>query len=364
MSHLEVSNNFENVFFETICTICTSKNIEYIFPCLNGTCLDCFKEFLFYDLKKYNSMRYSINIKFRCMFKCQCEISFEMIQNIILGDERLKTEYYDTLFLIYISNTPDIYNCPNNNCKNVNFLPNINAKTNKGDNNSLSLEMQECLYACSSCKTKIKLNNIINMKEPDFFLEYRNIIYHFVEFKSYIFKVYTSKICKKCNSFIEKIDGCNHITCNRCGYAFCYKCSDNWLNHKEKYCQGINCNLYQDSLNLQYLYFLFAYIFMVLFIRLIYEFPIILKFLWLMSKSFFFICYLGIDFSMVFMMCIQLFKMKNPRKFSFLLIGFFMAQFLEIYILSPPFSIMQTIIMKKFAWVLFVIFGLFQTYFK
>ena len=33
--------------------------------------------------------------------------------------------------------------------------------------------------------------------------------------------------CKKCGIFIEKNQGCNHITC-RCGHQFCYICGEPW----------------------------------------------------------------------------------------------------------------------------------------
>ncbi|XP_076898859.1 E3 ubiquitin-protein ligase RSL1-like [Bidens hawaiensis] len=29
--------------------------------------------------------------------------------------------------------------------------------------------------------------------------------------------------CSKCNFYVERVDGCNHISC-RCGHQFCYKC--------------------------------------------------------------------------------------------------------------------------------------------
>ena len=33
--------------------------------------------------------------------------------------------------------------------------------------------------------------------------------------------------CKKCKTIVEKIQGCNHITC-RCKYQFCYVCGAKW----------------------------------------------------------------------------------------------------------------------------------------
>ena len=33
--------------------------------------------------------------------------------------------------------------------------------------------------------------------------------------------------CSRCKYWVEKNDGCNHMTC-RCGYEFCYICGDKY----------------------------------------------------------------------------------------------------------------------------------------
>ncbi|KAM0949237.1 putative transcription factor C2H2 family [Dioscorea sansibarensis] len=33
--------------------------------------------------------------------------------------------------------------------------------------------------------------------------------------------------CPKCNFFVEKVEGCLHVTC-RCEFQFCYRCGRNW----------------------------------------------------------------------------------------------------------------------------------------
>ncbi|XP_034601306.1 E3 ubiquitin-protein ligase RSL1 [Setaria viridis] len=35
------------------------------------------------------------------------------------------------------------------------------------------------------------------------------------------------KRCPKCQFFVDKIDGCAHISC-RCGFEFCYRCGTTW----------------------------------------------------------------------------------------------------------------------------------------
>jgi hypothetical protein len=45
-----------------------------------------------------------------------------------------------------------------------------------------------------------------------------------IDQKSQIWIKKYSKKCPKCGIFIEKISGCDHMTCQRCKYQFCWEC--------------------------------------------------------------------------------------------------------------------------------------------
>ncbi|KAI8869873.1 hypothetical protein GQ42DRAFT_163139 [Ramicandelaber brevisporus] len=53
-----------------------------------------------------------------------------------------------------------------------------------------------------------------------------------------------TKDCPKCQSAIEKNGGCNHMTCRKCNYHFCWVCMGPWTEHGQTY---YNCNRFNED---------------------------------------------------------------------------------------------------------------------
>jgi ariadne-1 len=53
-----------------------------------------------------------------------------------------------------------------------------------------------------------------------------------------------TKECPKCNSTIEKNGGCNHMTCRKCKYEFCWMCMGPWSEHGTSW---YNCNRFEEK---------------------------------------------------------------------------------------------------------------------
>ncbi|EIE88329.1 hypothetical protein RO3G_13040 [Rhizopus delemar RA 99-880] len=53
-----------------------------------------------------------------------------------------------------------------------------------------------------------------------------------------------TKECPKCHSTIEKNGGCNHMTCRKCRYEFCWVCMGPWSEHGTSW---YNCNRFDEK---------------------------------------------------------------------------------------------------------------------
>jgi len=53
-----------------------------------------------------------------------------------------------------------------------------------------------------------------------------------------------TKACPKCNVYVEKNGGCNHMTCRNCTYEWCWMCMKIWKGHEDYY----SCGRYEKAL--------------------------------------------------------------------------------------------------------------------
>jgi ariadne-1 len=196
------------------CKICHSrKENPFILPCCNEDfCLECIKYYISSQLNEYQ-LKIPSNIN-TTEFKIKCPNSncTKFFQKDFLTsseflDENSKIKYFKALEIIRIKNIPGHVFCPFPDCDS--FAIKNSANFENFSKKILICEKNKHEF-CLNClkpyhKNKCKVEEIISHQEA---------------------KLQKIKKCPKCQFLIQKIDGCNHMTCKNigCDYQFCWLC--------------------------------------------------------------------------------------------------------------------------------------------
>ena len=197
------------------CEICSNPYISNSDNTLNGCghsfCNDCWYNFLSIKIRenKISSIK--------CLdYECQEKLSDNFINKIINSNEELIKKYKKFKLEKEIINNPNKKFCPIPNCDSYLELKNNNKKV-------------KCLNGhilCFNC-----------LKEPHEGTSCNNILDNsLIEFS----KNHLIKKCPNCSIITEKIEGCNHITCSKCNYQWCWFCNKEYspTHFLEGKCKG------------------------------------------------------------------------------------------------------------------------------
>jgi len=240
-----------------LCHICEVTPIDFFFICGNGSCIECLYSHIQSILEKYKQKVFSQKIKFVCVSSCKCIIEDGVYEKFIQENSNLKELHNEVLFKMHLAKTKDIISCPKSSCSNSGFFRGNSA-----------------CFECNSCGTKIPNPN--DIFSADFFSKLIDNM-KFSNFKSHMLKIFTTKYCNKCNSPIEKADGCKHIECNRCEYGFCWKCTGDWSNHSQTACMGIFSNPFDDNDRPDFFFMICFYLTVITVLKLISSLYVLFK---------------------------------------------------------------------------------------
>ena len=205
-----VTSKFENNFIDSFsikrenCVICN----ELFYPLEENTLKKCGHSFC--NICWYNFL--SIKIKenkltsIKCLdYECQERLSDEFIINLIKSNKEIIEKYKKYKYELDIINDPNKKFCPFPNCNSYAELKNIKQKFVKCLNNHefcfLCLEKPHKENPCKDTIDKSMENFAKN---------------HFI------------KKCPHCGIITEKEEGCNHITCSKCNYQWCWLCNQKY----------------------------------------------------------------------------------------------------------------------------------------
>ena len=224
--------------FNKYCLICNEKltDSEYFTnftSCYHFFCNDCYYNYFKEKIENNNVER------IKCPKSgCKKIIFDNFIQLKISNDISLLDKYLKFKERRQLMYNPDYQICP---------YPDCESYVKKGKNKYVSC-IQNGHKFCLKCLKGWHGNEPCKIDKDKSFESWRNSS--------------NVKKCPKCKYYVEKIDGCNHITCFNCKYQWCWICLNEYEpNHfdPEGKCFGLqyaNCKCFSNKCCL-FLYKLF-----------------------------------------------------------------------------------------------------------
>jgi hypothetical protein len=173
---------------------------------------------------------------------CHGAINKEHIFEIIRNEETLK-KYFDVTEKVFIIKSKNHIFCP---------IPNCDSHAVK-DSYNKCISVLKCIkYKHEFCVKCLKpSHNGVKCSKQEVIVDKK------------IAQVNNMKKCPKCQLWIQKVDGCNHMTCENlgCGYEFCWICeeqytADHYSNPLSQCFKLSNEDVSNSYLNNKYIRFL------------------------------------------------------------------------------------------------------------
>jgi len=210
------------------CILCTEEFKEN--DIMNPEIMECKKHvhgscFINYIEEELNNNRFPIRCPL-CAGKERHEINYKtIIDCLLLNDKDNLAAKLENISLNHLAenNSDEITFCPTAGC---NYMCSY-------DKNEFHLNCPMCKKSyCLQCKTE--WHEGMNCEE---YQRTKNKDENDVKFEEYA-KGSKLKQCPKCKRWVEKVSGCDHITCP-CGTPFCYRCGrikESDFDHGCRYC--------------------------------------------------------------------------------------------------------------------------------
>ena len=211
------NNLISNISFnKEECPICSNLFIpcpgNKLEICGHFFCNDCWYNFLSIKIEE-NKLTL-----IKCLnYECQEKLSDEFIINLLNSNKKLIEKYKKYKLELDIINDINKKFCPYPNCNSYAELKDIKEKYVKCQYNHMFCFLcSEKPHGNKPCKDKLDISLIKYFKN------------NFV------------KKCPHCGIITEKSEGCNHITCSKCSYQWCWLCNGKYnVEHfREGKCKG------------------------------------------------------------------------------------------------------------------------------
>ncbi|KAL7007946.1 hypothetical protein EMMF5_002595 [Cystobasidiomycetes sp. EMM_F5] len=217
-----------------VCDICCddsqSSRETIALGCNHRFCRDCYASYL---ENKINNEGEAKSIE--CM-AADCNIIVDERTVALLIDHDTLDRYRELLNRSYVDDDPSLRWCPAPNCEYAIRCPGITPKSLYhivptvqcacGHKFCFGCNADADHQPCVCAIVKLWLKKCADDSETANWISAN------------------TKECPKCASTIEKNGGCNHMTCKKCKYEFCWICMGEWAVHGTSW---YNCNRYDEK---------------------------------------------------------------------------------------------------------------------
>lgn len=200
-----------------VCYTMLDKSNSPKLPCGCTNCSDCLTNWIITQTKELHFQTYE---KIPCM-NSYCKQPFKAEEVSSQLNEEQQVSINEALLDVYLKKTEDIRRCPNSACTYAGTI----------DTSSPCEDSLECEVCATRWREKVHLST--REKVKDFFYEGNT---KRSEFLCGLWEEMWTRRCPSCDVSIEKNGGCDHMTCRKCQFEFCWLCTQKHQNHSRKFC--------------------------------------------------------------------------------------------------------------------------------
>ncbi|CEF70401.1 Protein ariadne-1 [Strongyloides ratti] len=228
-----IKNNYINE-----CKICCDSDYLYKLNCNHECCLNCWKNYIATKIVSNNDLYF-----FCIETDCKLMINHFDIEDL-LNDNEVENNFMNAKTILirnivkrYVNESDNIIQCPNGSCRNcISFEEDIISGIECGCGGLYCKMCTENFHYPLKCGMITKFINyhVESNKE---------------ELETIKFIVQKTRPCPNCKSDIDKFEGCNHMTCMKCRYEFCWLCLGQWPGYNISHdCNITKSSVYQEIL--------------------------------------------------------------------------------------------------------------------
>ena len=221
----------KNKFDKNVCPICfiqIEPGDEIFLECKHLFCSDCFANYL----KQRVADQLTLLSTTCPLSGCNYTVTRDIFEKLLKDDKDLLKQYNKCLIRNFTESNSDIKLCPNPKCDVIIKVP---------GHGMIEVKCQCGFTFCFNC-----LRESHRPCDCDMMQYWEDKSKSDGENSKWL--IVNTKQCPNCHKYIEKNQGCNHMTCRKeaggCGYEFCWICLGEWKPHGSSYYE---CKRYNPS---------------------------------------------------------------------------------------------------------------------